>query len=99
MYCWSFVDGSLVAFGAKMHTQPISCSCHLSSPNGCELRVLTGDAEGIVKIWNVSFVTKSLIAFATILAHSGSVMSLIMDNQLGCLYVRPGMTTGFVLCL
>jgi hypothetical protein len=46
VYVWSFIDGGQVAFGAKMHNQPITCSCHLALKNNCELRVLTGDAEG-----------------------------------------------------
>jgi hypothetical protein len=46
LYMWSFVDASQVAFGAKMHAHPITCSCHLALSNNCELRVMTGDAEG-----------------------------------------------------
>jgi WD40 repeat protein len=86
LYVWSFADGSLVAFGAKMHTQPITCSCHQALSNNCELRIVTGDAEGAVKVWNVSFLTKTFIIFANLQAHTGSVLSLIMDHNLGCLY-------------
>jgi hypothetical protein len=99
MYTWSFIDGSQVAFGAKMHSKPILCSAHVASANRCELRLLTGDAEGIVKIWFVSFLTKSFVISASISAHTGSVMSLIMDQELGCLYVRLNITTGLSLCL
>jgi hypothetical protein len=99
MYMWSFIDGALVAFGAKLHAQPITCTCHLASANRVELRVLTGDSEGTVKIWNVSLLTKSFNICAAVNAHTGSVMSLIMDHELGCLYVRPKITTDFGLLL